>query len=167
MNASNGFFQSAQAYLDAHPERPRRLCFTNGCFDLLHPGHVKYLEDARALGDFLVVGLNSDASVARLKGDARPLQNEAARAAVLLGLRSVDAVVRLLPGAMSDHESARTDSFYDRHLSAPSYTRPAEYRGHAVPEVLLSGDHKKIAEWRHAEGERLSKARAAGDRESP
>ena len=74
--------------------RPKTLCFTNGCFDLIHPGHVQYLADARALGDFLVVGLNSDASVARLKGAGRPVQDEAARAAVLLGLRSVDAVVR-------------------------------------------------------------------------
>ena len=60
----------------------------------------------------------------------------------------IDATVRLLPGAMSDLESARTDSFFDRELSAPSYTRPPVYRGHGVPEVLLSGDHKKIAEWR-------------------
>ena len=86
------FFQSPEAFLEAVP-RPRILCFTNGCFDLLHPGHVQYLADARALGDFLVVGLNSDASVARLKGPSRPLQDEAARAAILLGLRSVDAVV--------------------------------------------------------------------------
>ena len=93
MSSSSRFFPTAQAFLSAVP-RPGRLCFTNGCFDLLHPGHVKYLEDARALGDFLVVGLNSDASVARLKGPGRPLQDEAARAAVLLGLRSVDAVVR-------------------------------------------------------------------------
>ena len=63
-------------------------------------------------------------------------------------LAIIDATVRLLPGAMSDLESARTDSFFDRELSAPSYTRPPVYRGHGVPEVLLSGDHKKIAEWR-------------------
>jgi rfaE bifunctional protein nucleotidyltransferase chain/domain len=87
------FFQNPEAFLSAIP-RPKALCFTNGCFDLIHPGHVQYLADARALGDFLVVGLNSDASVARLKGSSRPLQNEVARAAVLLGLRSVDAVVR-------------------------------------------------------------------------
>jgi tRNA (guanine37-N1)-methyltransferase len=74
-------------------------------------------------------------------------------------LAIVDATVRLLPGAMSDYESARTDSFYDRELSAPSYTRPPEYRGHTVPDVLLSGDHKKIDEWRRAEGERLSRER--------
>jgi D-beta-D-heptose 7-phosphate kinase/D-beta-D-heptose 1-phosphate adenosyltransferase len=87
------FFQSAEAFLAAVP-RPGVLCFTNGCFDLIHPGHVQYLAEARALGDFLVVGLNSDASVARLKGPSRPLQDEAARAAILLGLRSVDAVIR-------------------------------------------------------------------------
>lgn len=62
----------------------------------------------------------------------------------------VDAVVRLLPGAMSDLESARTDSFWGRGVSAPSYTRPANYRGLEVPPVLLSGDHKKIAEWKKA-----------------
>ena len=94
MRAMDRFYPDAAAFLRAHPERPATLCFTNGCFDLLHPGHVQYLEDCRALGDFLVVGLNSDASVARLKGPGRPLQDEAARAAVLLGLRSVDAVVR-------------------------------------------------------------------------
>ena len=74
-------------------------------------------------------------------------------------LAIVDATVRLLPGAMSDFESARTDSFFDGELSAPSYTRPPEYRGHVVPDVLLSGDHKKIAEWRRAEAERLSRGR--------
>lgn len=94
MKTSPRFFPDVQVFLAAQAQRPARLCFTNGCFDLLHPGHVRYLEDARALGDFLVVGLNSDASVARLKGVTRPLQDEAARAAVLLGLRSVDAVVR-------------------------------------------------------------------------
>jgi tRNA (guanine37-N1)-methyltransferase len=74
-------------------------------------------------------------------------------------LAIVDATVRLLPGAMSDHESAFGDSFWERGLSAPSYTRPPEYRGHQVPEVLLSGDHGKIAKWRISEGERLTKRR--------
>lgn len=74
--------------------RPReeRVVFTNGCFDLLHPGHVAYLDEARRLGDRLVVGVNTDASVRRLKGDARPLVSEDDRAAVLAGLASVDAV---------------------------------------------------------------------------
>ncbi len=74
-------------------------------------------------------------------------------------LAIVDAVVRLLPGAMSDIESARTDSFFDRGLSAPSYTRPAEYRGHKVPDVLLSGNHAEIDRWRREEGERLTRDR--------
>ncbi len=65
---------------------------TNGCFDLLHPGHVSYLEFAKSQGHFLVVGINSDASVKKLKGPTRPLNNAAARAAVLSGLRSVDMV---------------------------------------------------------------------------
>lgn len=72
----------------------------------------------------------------------------------------VDATVRLLAGAMSDHESAYGDSFFDRELSAPSYTRPPIFRGHAVPEILLSGDHQRIAAWREAEAARLSAQRA-------
>ena len=69
-----------------------KIGFTNGCFDLLHPGHVSLLAQARAACDRLIVGLNSDASVARLKGQGRPVQSEAARAAVLGSLASVDAV---------------------------------------------------------------------------
>jgi tRNA (guanine37-N1)-methyltransferase len=66
-------------------------------------------------------------------------------------LAVIDAVVRLLPGAMSDAQSARGDSFYDgRGISAPSYTRPPEYRGHRVPDVLLSGNHAEIEKWRTA-----------------
>ena len=75
-------------------------------------------------------------------------------------LAVIDATVRLLAGAMSDHESAFGDSFFERDLSAPSYTRPPVFRGHAVPEVLLSGDHKRIAEWRAEEARRLSQLRA-------
>lgn len=69
------------------------LVFTNGCFDLLHPGHIDLLERARALGDRLVVGINSDQSVRAIKGNLRPLMAQADRAAVLRGLRSVDEVV--------------------------------------------------------------------------
>ncbi|MEZ4770561.1 MAG: D-glycero-beta-D-manno-heptose 1-phosphate adenylyltransferase [Caldilineales bacterium] len=69
------------------------VVFTNGCFDLLHRGHVDYLRRARQLGDFLIVGLNSDASVRRLKGPGRPILAEGDRAEVLAALRAVDAVV--------------------------------------------------------------------------
>src|SRR6202171_6784045 len=79
-------------------------------------------------------------------------------------LAIVDATVRLLPGAMSDLDSARTDSFFGRGLSAPSYTRPPEYRGYRVPDVLLSGDHRRIAEWREQQGNRLTAARRAAVR---
>lgn len=78
-------------------------------------------------------------------------------------LAMIDATVRLLPGAMGDMGSAFGDSFWERGLSAPSYTRPPEYRGHVVPEILLSGDHGKIADWRIREGERLTRARRARD----
>lgn len=70
----------------------KKIVFTNGCFDILHRGHVTYLSEARKLGDLLVVGVNSDASVKRLKGPSRPINSEADRAFVLLGLKSVDAV---------------------------------------------------------------------------
>ncbi|HET9294302.1 MAG TPA: tRNA (guanosine(37)-N1)-methyltransferase TrmD [Gemmatimonadales bacterium] len=71
----------------------------------------------------------------------------------------LDAVVRLLPGALGDHESASTDSHYDGLLSPPSYTRPPEFRGWDVPEVLRSGDHAKIAAWRQEQAERLTRER--------
>src|SRR5688572_5898124 len=70
----------------------KRVVATNGCFDLLHVGHVKYLKEAKAQGDFLWVGLNGDASVRGLKGEGRPLNPEQDRAQILLALRSVDAV---------------------------------------------------------------------------
>lgn len=71
----------------------KRIVFTNGCFDLLHPGHIRGFEQARALGDVLIVGLNSDASVRQLKGLARPIIPERERAEILAALESVDAVV--------------------------------------------------------------------------
>lgn len=81
-------------------------------------------------------------------------------------LAIIDATVRLLPGAMSDLESARTDSFFGRGLSAPSYTRPPEFRGHKVPDVLLSGDHARIDRWRAEEGARLTSERRSEQQDS-
>ena len=97
--------------------RPRdlTLVFTNGCFDLLHPGHVEHLAQARALGDQLVVGLNSDDSVRRLKGAGRPLVPEADRAAALAGLGSVDAII------VFDEDT------------------PLELIGELLPDVLVKG----------------------------
>ena len=79
-------------------------------------------------------------------------------------LAIIDATVRLLPGAMSDLDSARTDSFFGRGLSAPSYTRPPEFRGYTVPEILLSGDHARIAKWRDEESARLTRERDEASR---
>jgi D-glycero-beta-D-manno-heptose 1-phosphate adenylyltransferase len=70
----------------------KRVVFTNGCFDLLHVGHIRYLKEARECGDILVVGLNADASVRKLKGEERPLQNEVDRGEILSSLASVDYV---------------------------------------------------------------------------
>ncbi len=74
-------------------DRNPKVVFTNGCFDLVHRGHVDYLSRARDLGDMLIVGLNSDASVKRLKGESRPISNEASRASVLAAFSFVDYVV--------------------------------------------------------------------------
>lgn len=77
---------------DLSARRPPRVVFTNGCFDILHVGHARYLQDARALGDLLVVGVNTDSSVKRLKGPERPIQNERDRAELLAALGCVDFV---------------------------------------------------------------------------
>ena len=78
----------------------------------------------------------------------------------IAALAVADAVIRLLPGALGTHEAAAGDSFYDEGLLAPpSYTRPAEYRGLEVPEVLLSGDRARIEAWKHEQAERLTRER--------
>lgn len=85
--------EELRAVLDRLRSEGKRIVFTNGCFDLLHPGHVAYLEEARALGDLLVVGVNSDDSVRRLKGPGRPILPLQARMEVLAALEPVDYVV--------------------------------------------------------------------------
>ena len=74
-------------------QQGKSIVFTNGCFDLLHPGHTRYLEQARGLGDFLIVAVNSDKSVRKIKGPSRPIMNQQARAEVIASLQFVDAVV--------------------------------------------------------------------------
>ena len=84
--------QLAEA-LDSYRKQNKKVVFTNGCFDLLHVGHVRYLEQAKSLGDILVVGINSDLSVQKLKGPTRPIQNENDRAEILASLKAVDHTV--------------------------------------------------------------------------
>ena len=93
MNVVIPFSESSQIRMKLGLADGQKLVFTNGCFDVLHAGHVRYLEGARQLGDALVVGLNGDDSVRALKGENRPINGEDDRAEVLAGLRSVDAVV--------------------------------------------------------------------------
>ncbi|HSJ07444.1 MAG TPA: D-glycero-beta-D-manno-heptose 1-phosphate adenylyltransferase [Longimicrobiales bacterium] len=117
--------------------RPRTdtVVFTNGCFDILHRGHVAYLHMARALGDRLVVGVNSDASVRRLKGAGRPILNQEDRAFILAGLASVDAV-----------------TLFDEDT-------PAELIAALVPDVLVKG-----GDYSHAEVVGRDTVEAAGGR---
>jgi rfaE bifunctional protein nucleotidyltransferase chain/domain len=108
-----------------------RVVFTNGCFDLLHPGHVSYLRAARSLGDALVVGLNSDASVRRLKGPSRPIVPEKDRAAVLAALESVDAVVIF---------GEDTPVRLMRELKPVVYVKGGDYRVEDLPEAKVSAE---------------------------
>ena len=94
-----------EAWLQDFRRTMDNLVFTNGCFDILHAGHVDYLQNARQLGDGLLVGLNNDESVRKLKGDSRPIVDEKARAMVLAALEAVDAVVLFkeeTPGRLID-----------------------------------------------------------------
>lgn len=81
------------ALIQAEKQKGKKIVLTNGCFDILHAGHVRYLAAAKAVGDCLVLGLNSDSSVRALKGPSRPINSELDRAEVIDGLRSVDYVV--------------------------------------------------------------------------
>lgn len=85
--------ESLNRLISQWKQEGHKIVFTNGCFDLIHIGHVLYLEDAKSLGDKLIVGLNSDASVSRLKGNNRPIKDEYNRAHILGALASVDAVI--------------------------------------------------------------------------
>src|SRR6266550_2273690 len=90
-----GIFYERPALVEARAEWRRAgktVIFTNGCFDILHPGHVRLLENARSLGDLLVLGLNSDSSVARIKGPMRPVICESDRVRMAIMLEAVDAV---------------------------------------------------------------------------
>jgi D-glycero-beta-D-manno-heptose 1-phosphate adenylyltransferase len=98
----------------------KTVVFTNGCYDILHPGHIRLLERARSLGDVLILALNTDASVARLKGPSRPLLRESERAQMTMALEAVDAV-----------------TFFDEDT-------PRELIAEVLPDILVKG-----ADWAH------------------
>lgn len=114
--------------VDWSRHRPKgKVVFTNGCFDILHAGHVAYLEEARQLGDFLVVGLNGDASIQRLKGRLRPVVPFQDRAAVLSGLRAVSLVV----GFEEDTPEALIQEINPKVLVKGGDWRPSQIVGSA------------------------------------
>ena len=100
----------------------KKVVFTNGCFDLIHAGHIDYLNKAKALGDILIVGLNTDNSVKRIKGDKRPIINEDERAEIISNLKPVDYVI-----------------FFDEDT-------PSELINELVPDILIKGADWKIDE---------------------
>jgi D-glycero-beta-D-manno-heptose 1-phosphate adenylyltransferase len=118
-----GIFYDRPALVQARTEWRRAgktVVFTNGCYDILHPGHIRLLEKARSLGDLLILALNTDASVARLKGPTRPLISEAERARMALLLEAVDAV-----------------TLFDEDT-------PRELIAEVLPDILIKG-----ADWAH------------------
>jgi rfaE bifunctional protein nucleotidyltransferase chain/domain len=120
-------------------DESRTVVFTNGCFDLLHAGHVEYLAWARAQGDALIVGLNEDESVRRIKGGARPFVPFADRAAVLLALRSVDVVVGF---------GERTPELLLDRIRPDVHVKSDQYREEELPErsvVLQHGGRIALA----------------------
>jgi rfaE bifunctional protein nucleotidyltransferase chain/domain len=124
--------QEAAAWRVRQAAARRIVVFTNGCFDLLHAGHVHYLAWARAQGDALVVGLNSDDSVRALKGSERPFSRFEDRAAVLAALRSVDVVVGF---------GERTPEVLLDRLAPDIHVKSAQYRVEELPERYVVESH--------------------------
>ena len=124
----------------------KRLVLANGCFDLLHVGHVRYLQEARALGDALLVGINSDDSVTRLKGPGRPIMTAAERAELVGALASVDGVVIFEEDTADALVRALRPSV---HAKGTDYTAESVPEGAAVREaggrVAIAGDPKSHA----------------------
>jgi D-glycero-beta-D-manno-heptose 1-phosphate adenylyltransferase len=124
----------------------KRLVLANGCFDLLHVGHVRYLQDARALGDVLLVGINADSSVTRLKGPGRPIMTAAERAELVGSLAAVDGVVIFEEDTADALVRALRPSV---HAKGTDYTAESVPEGAAVREaggrVAIAGDPKSHA----------------------
>jgi D-glycero-beta-D-manno-heptose 1-phosphate adenylyltransferase len=114
-----------------HQSQRKRVILANGCFDILHGGHVSYLEESRACGDILVVGLNSDVSVRALKGDLRPICDEPERIAVLEALRCVDHIIVF-------HEATCENLL--RTLRPDAHAKGTDYTAETVPERAVSDE---------------------------
>ncbi len=151
--------QGLTAILDEHRRASRKIVFANGVFDLLHVGHVRYLEAARAEGDLLVVGINSDSSTSRLKGPGRPTLTERARTTLVAALRSVNYVVIF--------DELDVNSLL-KELRPDVHAKGTDYTPETVPErelaallgirVAIVGDPKQ-----HSTRDLLARLRSPGD----
>ena len=110
----------------------KKIVFTNGCFDILHVGHVRYLKEAKALGDILILGLNSDCSVKSLKGPNRPINNESDRADVLSALKAIDYVV------IFDEKTAEN---IVGEFKPDIYAKGGDYSIDTLPEAKIVAEH--------------------------
>ena len=110
----------------------KKIVFTNGCFDILHVGHVRYLKEAKALGDILILGLNSDSSVKSLKGSNRPINNEIDRAEVLSALKAIDYVV------IFDEKTAEN---IVGEVKPDIYAKGGDYSIDTLPEAKIVAEH--------------------------
>ena len=124
--------EEAVAWRETLRREKRAVVFTNGCFDVLHAGHVEYLAWARSQGDALIVGLNEDESVRRIKGEARPIVAFAQRATILLGLRSVDVVVGF---------GERTPELLLDRIRPDVHVKSNQYREDELPERTVVLQH--------------------------
>ena len=151
--------QGLTAILDEHRRSSRKIVFANGVFDLLHVGHVRYLEAARAEGDLLVVGINSDSSTRRLKGPGRPILTERARATLVAALKSVNYVVLF--------DELDVNSLL-KELQPDVHAKGTDYTADTVPErelaavlgirVAIVGDPKQ-----HSTRDLLARLRHTGN----
>lgn len=121
-------------------KKNKKIIFTNGCFDILHIGHVTYLNQAKALGDFLVIGLNSDKSVKKLKGEARPINNQNDRKFLLENLKCVDMVI------IFDED---TPVELIKQIKPNVYVKGGDYNMELIPEYSVvkeyGGEVKKLS----------------------
>jgi len=151
--------QGLTAILEEHRRASRKIVFANGVFDLLHVGHVRYLEAARAEGDLLVVGINSDSSATELKGPGRPILTERARATLVAALKSVDYVVIF--------DEFNVNSLL-KELQPDVHAKGTDYTADTVPErelaallgirVAIVGDPKQ-----HSTRDLLARLRQPGN----